>query len=183
MRALVVYESRVGATHAVAERIARGLAQSVAVAVVPVGSAAAARAGVDLVVVGAPTHMHGRPTRWTRALAEKAALDRSAHLAFETEGSVEVDGDWLADGDPGRRLAAAFDTRLDAAWSGQASRAIARRLRHHGFRLVADPASFLIGPDDRLVEGEESRAVAWGQWLASQMTTQMAAGLAQPVAT
>ncbi len=60
MRAVVVYESMFGNTHEVAERIASGLAARYEVTVLPVGEAIAQiLPDIDLLVVGAPTHVHG----------------------------------------------------------------------------------------------------------------------------
>ena len=60
--------------------------------------------------------------------------------------------------------AAAFDTRADApaAFTGRASKGIAKRLRTHGFTLIADPESFLVTKQNRLVEHEVTHAREWG---------------------
>jgi flavodoxin len=61
MRALVVYESMYGNTHVVAGNIADGLRATYEVTLVPVAEVTAELvAGTDLLVAGAPTHMHGR---------------------------------------------------------------------------------------------------------------------------
>jgi hypothetical protein len=168
MRALVVFESIFGNTHEVADRIAEGLGSAMTVSAVPADATAKALTGVDLVVVGAPTHMHGLPTEGSRARAEKSAVDGPGDLHLDPEGSEESVRDWLAGLAHFHCAAAAFDTKVDNRWSGQASRAIARRLRYHGFHLVADPISFLVDEHNRLVDGEEARARAWGEWLATQ---------------
>jgi hypothetical protein len=64
-------------------------------------------------------------------------------------------------------VAAAFDTRIDApvALTGAASKGIASRLARRGFR-IADRASFLVTKDNQLIDGELSRASAWGASLA-----------------
>jgi hypothetical protein len=46
--------------------------------------------------------------------------------------------------------------------SGRASRGISDRLRHHGYRLVADPESFLVNKSNQLLPAEVERATAWG---------------------
>jgi hypothetical protein len=60
--------------------------------------------------------------------------------------------------------AAAFDTRFDApaVLTSRAARGIAGRLQDHGFRLVADPESFLVDKHNALVAGEAERARTWG---------------------
>jgi hypothetical protein len=74
----------------------------------------------------------------------------------------------------GDTAAAAFDTRLNgpALLTGQASRTLAAELRHHGFRLVSDPMSFLVGQDDRLLPEENARATAWAGELLRSMKSQ-----------
>jgi flavodoxin len=63
MRALVVYESMYGNTHVVASNIADGLRATHEVTLVPVADATADLvAEADLLVVGAPTHVHGLST-------------------------------------------------------------------------------------------------------------------------
>ncbi len=63
-------------------------------------------------------------------------------------------------------LGAAFDTRGEVRMAGGAANGIARRLRHHGYELVAPPAGFIVedveGP---LRPGELERARAWGAGL------------------
>src|SRR4051812_7866406 len=73
MRALVVYESMYGNTHAIADHVATGLRRRFDdVEVVAAGETTPdATDGVDLVVVGGPTHIHGMPRPTTR----KSALD------------------------------------------------------------------------------------------------------------
>jgi menaquinone-dependent protoporphyrinogen IX oxidase len=60
MKALVVYESMYGNTHAIAEAIGRGLARPAEVEIVPVGRLDEVAIGAsDLLVVGGP--LAGRP--------------------------------------------------------------------------------------------------------------------------
>jgi hypothetical protein len=81
--------------------------------------------------------------------------------------------DWLKD--LGRRdgLAAAFDTRLNGvpAFTGRASRPIAKLLKRHGRRLVAAPESFLVGSQNTLLDGEAARARRWGMLLGAVSKT------------
>ncbi|HEX3310871.1 MAG TPA: flavodoxin domain-containing protein, partial [Streptosporangiaceae bacterium] len=74
MRALVVYESMYGNTQVIAGNIADGLRGDYAVTLVPVAEATwDLVADADLLVAGAPTHMHGLSTRSTRRMAAQAA--------------------------------------------------------------------------------------------------------------
>src|ERR1019366_7349803 len=67
--------------------------------------------------------------------------------------------------------AAAFDARLHgpAALTGRASRGVTRSLRAHGFDLVAEPESFLVTKQDRLVPGEATRGRDWGTKLGGRI--------------
>ena len=170
MRAVIVYESMFGSTRAIAQAIAEGLADCAEVSLVPVGSAdSRTLEGADLLVVGAPTHIHGLPRPKTRRLASEQATKRDSGVVLEP-GAGEGPGvrEWLGTLGP-LHLAgvAAFDTRLNlpAVFSGRASRAIARSLHHHGVRGAARPESFLVDKTGKLVPGEVARARAWGEQL------------------
>jgi hypothetical protein len=171
MRALVVYESMFGNTHMVADHIARGMGNGVVAAVVPVDRATVAMvADADLVVVGGPTHVHGMSTTTSRSGAkDTAAADDDLDLDPDAEGLGLRD--WFAGLAGAGTPAAAFDTRVDApaVLTGRASKGIARRLRHHGFTLVADPESFLVDKDNHLLAGEDDRAETWGAALAATL--------------
>lgn len=174
MRAVVVYESMFGNTHTVADRIARGMGSGVDATVVPVERATAdLMADADVVVVGGPTHVHGMSTKTSRSGArDTAASDDDLELDPDAEGPGLRDWfDGLAGADT---PAAAFDTRVDAPamLTGRASKGIARRLRHHGFTLVADPESFLVDKENHLVAGEDDRAETWGAALAATLELQ-----------
>lgn len=109
MRALVVYESLFGNTEAVARAVAAGLASPhvSAVDVVEVHDApASVPAGVDLVVVGGPTHAFGLTRAGTRADAMRRS--RTAAPARATIGLREwLDG--LAPAADRLAVAATFD--------------------------------------------------------------------------
>ena len=171
MRAVVVYESMFGNTHTVADHIARGMGVGVDVAVVPVeGASASLVADADLVVVGGPTHVHGMSTKTSRSGAkDTAASDEELELDPDAEGAGLRD--WFGGLDGDDTPAAAFDTRVDApaALTGRASKGIARRLRHHGFVLVAEPESFLVDKSNHLIAAEDDRAETWGAALAATL--------------
>jgi hypothetical protein len=173
MKVVVVYESMYGNTHTIAEAIGRGCGDGADVQVVPVGDATPEQLrAADVVVVGGPTHMHGESWSMTRAGARSAAAK---------DGDLELDPD--AEG-PGLRTwfhgvgkvdgvrAAAFDTRIDGnpAFTGRASKGIARKLRHHGFDLIAEPESFLVTGDNVLLEGEDDRAEGWARSVLDAVT-------------
>jgi Flavodoxin len=170
MRALVVYESMYGNTRVVAGNIADGLRGTYEVTLVPVAAATADLiAQADLLVVGAPTHMHGLSTASSRQAARKAAAKPESGLTLDPDaGGLAVRG-WLSGLADGHTLAAAFDTRLVGvpALTGRASRGIGRSLRRHGYRLIAPPESFMVTKVNTLVDGEASRARQWGEALAA----------------
>lgn len=166
MRALVVYESMYGNTHAVADRIGAGLESTCQVAVVPVWSVSPESVeAADLVVVGGPTHVHGMSSSFSRRAAQEAAQKPGSDLTMDATAVDNGLREWLeqlaaANG----RQAAAFDTRVKGptALTGHASSGIARRLRRRGFRVVAAPESFLVDKENRLLPGELERAEGWG---------------------
>jgi Flavodoxin len=172
MRAVVIYESMYGNTHLVAEAIARGLGPGNDVAVVPV--AGAAHELLDkaaLVVVGAPTHMHGMSRTATRKAAVEQAHKRPGQLTLDAGAEGPGLRDWFGSLGRMRAMAAAFDTRLagPAVFTGRASRRIAGLLEQHGLTLIARAESFLITTDNTLQPGEEDRAQEWGKALAARM--------------
>ena len=170
MRAVVVYESMYGNTHLIADAIAEGMASIGAVEVVSVdGVADAGLDGVDLLVVGGPTHVHGMSTKTTRqgAVTDAAKPERDLTLDPDAEGPGLRDWFESVSGLPAK--AAAFDTRMHGpqALTGRASKGIAKRLRHHGCALVVEPMSFLVTKDNHLVDDEVAHARAWGAELAA----------------
>lgn len=174
MKAVVVYESMYGNTHLIANEIANGLGTVADVAVVPVEKAhAELLAGSDLLVVGGPTHVHGM----TRASTRKAAVDAARKPDSELQLDPDAEGpglrDWFDSIEHSPVHAAAFDTRIDApaAFTGRASKGIARRLRRHGCSLVVEPQSFLVTKENHLVADEAAHARDWGRTLATATTS------------
>ena len=187
MRAVVVYESMFGNTHAVADAIGKGLgegAESVGnVAVVPVVEAGRERLGdADLLVVGGPTHFHGmsrtRTRKWANATAQKPKND----LVLDRDAQGPGVRDWLTSLGHGNTKFAAFDTRFKgpAVFRGRASRLISRKLRRHGFEMVAKPESFFVTLQNHLEPGEEVRAQEWGKRLAASVVSNGVTNAAWP---
>jgi Flavodoxin len=169
MRAVVVYESMYGNTHAVAEAIGEGLRGPWDVTVVPVGRAGPDLLdGVALVVVGGPTHVHGMSRPRSRAAAAEAAHKPGSTVNLEEGAEGPGVRDWLAALGHVNVLAAAFDTRAHgpAMFTGRASKGISLELGRHGAHLVAGPESFLMD-GEHLEAGEEARARRWGEQLAA----------------
>lgn len=169
MLALVVYESMFGNTKQIAEAVAEGVGAVLPVKTLEVRIAPVAMASdVDLLVVGGPTHIRGMSTERTRA---SAAAQPAHRTASDTIGICE----WLEQLEtPGaNRMAAAFDTRVNApqVLTGSAARGYAKRLAKAGFRVAAQPRSFLVRgrvaqASDALVPGELAAARAWGREVA-----------------
>jgi hypothetical protein len=179
VHALVVYESMFGNTKRVAGAIADGLAGHVTVETIEVSDAPThVPQGIDLLVVGGPTHVHGMTTVRTRA---DAALRTPEPLISRGIGIRE----YLQLVRPAVRSlpAVAFDTRINGPvlFTGSAASGFARRLRTVGFRLLQPPRSFLIATkadvSDALLEGELEKARAWGSALGANVVAE-AAGLA-----
>jgi hypothetical protein len=171
---MVIFESMYGNTHVIADHVADGLREVFATAVVSAATTTAERmAGVDLVVVGSPTHVHGLPGRRSREAAATAVERSPDDLVLETDalgpGLREL-FDQL--GGRSEAAAAAFDTRVDgpAILTGRASRGIAKRLRDRGFHLVTAPESFLVDKHNHLLDGEADRSTSWGRAVAAAAT-------------
>ena len=169
MKALVIYESIYGNTHAVADAVAEGLGPEADVEVRPVHHAGSVPADLDVLVVGGPTHMHGLTTGMSRGMAVNAAKEDAARLE---PGATEAPGlrQWLRDLEvPRDTCAASFDTRGDAraALTGSAARGIARRLRRRGCDVIASQSFLVADSEGPLEDGELDRARAWGATLAS----------------
>jgi hypothetical protein len=171
MRALVVYESMYGNTHAVAVSIAAGLSTRHDVTLVPVTRATPELvAAADLLVVGGPTHLHRMSTAASRRWAADAASKQGGGLTMDPDADGPGVRGWLEGagslGGLGGQstLAVAFDTRLSGVplFTGRASRGISRLLAGHGCRMFAAPESFLVSKKDTLRDGEAARARAWG---------------------
>jgi hypothetical protein len=176
MRAVVVYESMFGNTHAIADAIGRGLGGAPEpvddVVVIPVSEASRERLGdADLLVVGGPTHFHGMSRARTRSWAASTAKTPKKGLALEPDAQGPGLRDWLRTLNGDHSKCAAFDTRFRGSsfLRGRASKVINRRLRGHGYEAVAKPESFFVSLENHLDPGEEVRAQEWGQRLGASV--------------
>jgi len=168
VKALVVYESMYGNTAAIGEAIAAALRErGLDVEESLVTKIDAARAvDVDLLLVGGPTHVHGM----SRVATRNAAVNDEKNTF--TEPTVDPGlREWLARlPEGGGRLAGAFDTRFGKPrfLTGSAAKGIKHRLRERGFQFVAEPESFLVSTENRLLEGEVERARTWAEKIAER---------------
>jgi len=168
MKAVVVFESMYGNTHAVADRVAAGLRSHFDVVTVPVGQATPeVLSDADLLVVGGPTHVHSMSRMSTRKAAAQA-VGKAPGLALEPDATGTGLREWFDLTTPRAPMAAAFDTRLHGpgALTGRAGKGIARRLRRLGCELVAPPVSFFVNKHEALCDGERERAHTWGDAIA-----------------
>jgi len=168
MDAIVIYESMYGNTRAIAEAVAAGLGGA---AVVAVADAPAPSAAVTLTVVGGPTHMHGVASRRSRWMAASAVKGGAAAVAPAAADGAGLRG-WLGAVRPRRgAYAAALDPRLPghSALTGAASRAIARRLRRRGYRVLGSESFCVSRSEGPLLAGELDRARRWGAALAQRL--------------
>ncbi|MDQ1690983.1 MAG: hypothetical protein QOD87_1091 [Pseudonocardiales bacterium] len=177
MRAVVVYESMFGDTRQVAEAIGDGLGLEFEVTVVPVSRVATVDlGGVDLLVVGGPTHVRGMSRPKTREGALDQAAQPASGIAVEPGAAGPGLREWFARLTDAPPHAAAFDTRvqLSPLVTGRAAPKIARSLQRSGCHLIAEPESFLVTTKQpALVAGERERARAWGKTLVANALAEL----------
>jgi len=171
MRALIVYESMFGATRRIAEAIAEGTGLGGGAVVVRASTVHSEQVLTnDLLVVGAPTHVHALPRPMTRKGSPDAVSKSNGALTLEPRADVDPGvREWLEMLGTCHGPAAAFDTRLamHPLMTGRASRGIYRRLRNLGCTMVMPAQSFLVDKHNQLLAGELERARRWGEQLAS----------------
>jgi flavodoxin len=156
MKALIVYFSKFGNTRRVAQTIAEAMRQAADTRVVSIDQLAASDfEGVDLVVVGSPTHGFSVPPAVRSALAA------------------------LPPGILAGKSVAAFDTTV-RPWPLRLFRAspkLLRQLHALGGKPVARPQTFFVktsstqqpGETDLLLAGQLDRAKEWAGQLLGQM--------------
>jgi len=160
--ALVVFESMFGNTEAVANAVADGLREQGAVTIVEVADAPHdLPAGLDLLVVGGPTHAFSM----TRANTRRSAVTQGAAPEKATHPGIR---EWISEvAITDEVVVATFDTKVvKPHLPGSAAHAADRKLRHRGLHHVARPETFYVtGTTGDLVDGELSRAKEWGATL------------------
>jgi len=143
MNALVLYDTKFGNTERIAETIALAFQEAVPTrltAIDDVTDLMAELDGVDILVVGGPTQIHG--------------ISAGLRHMIESLGEGSLKG----------IRTAAFDTRLHGMKlvTGSAAVRLGRLMRRRGAWLVVPPASFIVeGREGPLQEGEVDHANAW----------------------
>jgi hypothetical protein len=172
-RTLVVFESMFGNTEKVAGAVARGLQRAGAEATCVDVRSAPTRLpdGLDLLVVGGPTHAFGLSRESTRADAVRqgAPADRAGQGLREWLRDVRIDG-------VPPRLAA-FDTRVSKVrWLPQAAGPSAVHLaRRRGLESLVKPVGFLVDDVQGPLVGQQlERAEAWGRSLGDRLVAELA---------
>lgn len=137
MTALIVYDSKFGNTRKIAEVIGSVFGQGGRVVHVDDFNPEMLN-GVDILIVGSPIH-GWRPSEPTKRFLDKLQGQNLSGMA-----------------------AAAFDTRLNSIFSGNAAKRIARALKQAGCRVVVPPQGFIVsGSEGPLAEGELDKAKDW----------------------
>ncbi len=163
MAALIVTESLFGNTLAIADAIARGIAEvrgRDGVHVVHASEAPAVLPGdLGLLVVGAPTHTLSMPNAGSRSDAARKGAVTPAHTGIR---------EWIETvALPDGLRVATFDTSIHTRIQlGTATRAAAKALRRRGVAVTAGPSFWVTGMEGPLADGELARATAWGRELA-----------------
>jgi flavodoxin len=164
VKALVIYESMFGNTRQIASAIAAGLGATGDVTVcnvnrIPEGVLNDA----DVVVVGAPTHIHSLSAPATRLEADQQAHVPGRHLTIEPDVEKLGVREWMRELGPTDQAFAAFDTRFDGPrlLTGAAGSHISKELRQLGMTEIVEPESFLVRGNE-LESGEADRAREWG---------------------
>jgi hypothetical protein len=164
MKALVVYESMFGNSEQVARAIAEGVGASGEVVLRDAATSTPGEIpeGVELLVVGGPTHAMAMSRPTTR----EDAIRQGAGQGLVRQGLRE----WLSGlpEDLHELPFATFDTRVSKVrrLPGSAARGAARVLRRRKGRLVTPPESFYVEDvDGPLGEDQVELARTWGRGL------------------
>lgn len=165
MKTIVAYESWFGNTRRIAEVVAGVLSAAGEVQVVSVDDPMPPILHVDLIVIGAPTHVHGLSNKPSR----EGAIQQRGGIG---EAGIGARG-WIEElplcGGP---RVAVFDTRAHKPelFVGSAAHKMATRLERRGYKLAVEPESFFIeGTPGPLEKGELEHAVEWGKLLANEV--------------
>jgi flavodoxin len=143
MNVTILCDSKFGNTMQLAQSMSAALRDSHTVAVRSADEGLGRAEGIDLLLVGGPTHAHGSSAPLKEALAA---------IPASSLNGVSV---------------AVFDTRFRMArlLTGSAAASAAKMLRRAGANVVAPPESFFVTRDDPpvLVPGETDRAQSWAR--------------------
>jgi hypothetical protein len=169
IRVTIVYESMFGSTRRIAEAIARGLGTEADVTLVRVAEASDSITDTDLLIVGAPTHVHGLSRPQTREEAAKWAADPGRELELEPGADGMGVREWLERVDSLPARSTVFDTRADVPeiFSGSAAKKLEHELRRRHSDSVIGRQSFLVDKQSHLETGELERAEDWGRVIAA----------------
>ena len=141
MNVVILCDSKFGNTRRLAEAMERALSPAHTVELRQPTDGLPGAAGIDLLIIGGPTHAHG------------ASQPLKDALQAVPNGSLK-----------GTR-AAAFDTRFRMArlLTGSAAASAGKLLKHTGISEVAPVESFFVTRDNppTLDPGELERAAAW----------------------
>ncbi len=139
MNVWILYESRLGNTAQLATQIAQAMVRSERVRLLQ-ASQAGIPTGVDLLLIGVPSHRHSRPDAvfdWLRRLPE-SALNGVRFSVFDVRFSLSR---WF---------------QVSIAWK------VGRAVQRRGGQFASPPESFyLSGHEGPLAEGELQRAISW----------------------
>lgn len=165
MSVLVIYESLYGNTRDVGLAIAAGAGEVVDTEALEVGGAPTdVPAGVDLVILGGPTHAFGMSRPSSRNDAPKYGEGPYVSPDFGIR-------EWLKRHAADREMLwATFDTKVESPrLPGSASDSAARKLRRSRRNTVLSSESFWVtGTIGPLAEGELDRAREWGRKMATE---------------
>lgn len=173
MRILVVYESLFGNSRKVAEAVAdalRTLRTGAEVITARTDEATPEMVkDADCLVVGGPTHnMHMSSER-----SREQGVQRAIEYGRESQIEPHAVGvrEWLAGIDKVADVpAVAFDTCVASSFSGHASKHIAPKLKAKGYKLIAEPTSFIVnGTFGPLADGEVSEVESWVREFAQEL--------------
>ena len=164
MKTVVVYESHWGNTEAVARAVAEGIGPD-ARALHTDDATAAAVAGADLIVAGAPVIAFSLTRESMRA---QITGDEKAPRPPDV--SHPLLRSWLDALPAGTGWGAAFETRI--WWSPRgATSAIEAKLKKAGYPRLAKAERFIVaGAYGPMKDGELDRARAWGATLAQELS-------------
>jgi hypothetical protein len=164
MGTLVVVESIWGNTDSIGRAIAAGIGGKVEV-VTAEDAPPTIPDGVDLLVVGGPTHAFSMTSAKTRESARQQGA-----TTIPSRGIRE----WLDELPPTSRpvRVATFDTRtVSPRLPGSAAKKAMKRLVQRGFQPAAKPETFGVhGYEGPLADGELGRATEWGAGLARDLS-------------